>query len=329
MQTKFRLYIFFFIILFGFGLYRMNRSYQNQRLLLAVYHGSSPMAESALRWGADVNHRDSPIAVSARNLLLSTTLISPRKTGKVHLYHDLIHLLLDHGANINHPDPRGYTALDYLVQTGSLHYVKEAVESGAAVNRDLSESGRGTTPLMLAAQARRLPNLFASHHDAYHRIIALLLEQGADVNAEDLNGRTALYYMAGQRRAHATVLLMLEAGARVNPERPDRGPLHLAAMNGRPSVVRELLKHGAKVDHPTGEGFTPAFLAAYANSGHETDGVEVLRILIEAGANLDLEFAGRPPIRESPLAKRALTLSEEKSSRLHLGAESPHKYTHY
>jgi len=299
-------------------------AYQNQRLMLAAHRGSISTAESALRWGAEVNQSDSPIASAARMQLLYRTASDTSESGSGRAYHNLIQLLLHHGAEINNPDHRGYTALDYLVQTGSLQDVKAVVERGADVNSLVEIPGHDPHPLILAASARDNHDPNRSLYD-YNRVIEYLVENGADVNAEDHRGHTALYYVAGQSPGYVNhpllVKLLLAAGAEVNPKRPDFGPLHQAARNGRPSIVRVLLQHGADVNQshrPPGEGgYTPAFMAAYFMEAGEEDRVKVLRLLIDAGAQLDLAVAGKPPIRESPLVQRAMAMTEDQVATLY------------
>ncbi len=58
-------------------------------------------------------------------------------------------------------------------------------------------------------------------------------------------------------------------------------PLHLAADNGHVEVVRELLKHGARLESVNKAGKTPHQLAAY--NGH----VEVMRELLDHGASVE------------------------------------------
>ena len=54
--------------------------------------------------------------------------------------------------------------------------------------------------------------------------------------------------------------------------------LHYAAINGDGELVKYLIKYGADVNKPTGEGSTPLYLAQLGN--HE----EIVNILKQAGA---------------------------------------------
>jgi len=72
------------------------------------------------------------------------------------------------------------------------------IEDGANVNE--ANAGNGWTPLHAAAANGHL------------KMCQTLLEQGADINAQDLAGSTPLHLAAG-RGHHETVSLLLEYGA--------------------------------------------------------------------------------------------------------------------
>lgn len=78
-------------------------------------------------------------------------------------------------------------------------------------------------------------------------VIALLAD-GAEVDARDAYGCTALMWAA--RWGHADIVsILLNAGAGIDAQDSDcMTPLMLAVFHGKPSVVRELLKAGADIN---------------------------------------------------------------------------------
>lgn len=83
----------------------------------------------------------------------------------------------------------------------------------------------------------------AARHGFIH-IVKFLAQKGANVNAKDTSGETAL--VAASKKGHEpTVRVLLEHGADVNVQK-DLALVH-AVCDGSPSMVDLLLKHGAEV----------------------------------------------------------------------------------
>ncbi|HTM13214.1 MAG TPA: ankyrin repeat domain-containing protein [Bryobacteraceae bacterium] len=113
---------------------------------------------------------------------------------------------------------------------------------------------------------------------------ASLIKSGADVNAVQSDGATALHWAAYLNDAETTALL-LRAGAKVDA-RNDLGvtPLALAAQQGGAAVIEQLLKAGAKPNDPVNfvdAGETPLMHAARSGS------VDAVKVLAKAGADLN------------------------------------------
>ena len=96
-------------------------------------------------------------------------------------------------------------------------------------------------------------------------------------------GDAALARAAGLGHAGVAKALIEEAGADPNaPDRYGQTALMAAAGNGRAEVVGVLIKAGADVDAQNMFGWTA--LMAAAGNGH----MDVVVLLVEAGADLDL-----------------------------------------
>ena len=101
-------------------------------------------------------------------------------------------------------------------------------------------------------------------------------------------GEQALHFAAWQDKdAHISVLL--DAGADIDaPGEQGRTPLHYAAMHGCRAAARVLIQRGADKDKLDNARFSPAF---YGIRGREDDGVAIAKMLVEAGAEVDLNLA--------------------------------------
>ena len=112
--------------------------------------------------------------------------------------------------------------------------------------------------------------------------VKALLRNGADVNAAQGDGMTALHW-AAQKGDTELVAMLLSAGASVRATTRLGGytPMHLASQAGHPRVVATLLAAGSPADVRTATGASPLMLAARSGS------VDTATRLIENGADIN------------------------------------------
>jgi ankyrin repeat protein len=124
----------------------------------------------------------------------------------------------------------------------------------------------------------------ALHWAAYRgdaALTELLLKAGARADVANHNGSTPLWLAATSGDA-AVIRALLKAGANANEQLPlGRRPLMLAARSGQVDAVQALLEHGADVNASETERGTTALMQA-ADQGH----ADVLKALIQHGANV-------------------------------------------
>ena len=149
-----------------------------------------------------------------------------------------------------------------------------------------------SAPTILVASATESLVANAAMHEDINTVRALLRE-GADVNAAQGDGMTALHWSALTGDV-ATMEVLLYAGAVVEPTTRLGGytPLHLAAMEGNGDAVTRLLEAGSDGERITDTGVSPLHLAAQAGQ------LASISALISTGANVDVrdEYLERTPL---------------------------------
>jgi hypothetical protein len=135
--------------------------------------------------------------------------------------------------------------------------------------------------------------------------VTLLLERGADINAQDWRKRTPLHLAADH--GHASVVkLLLERDADITAkDAVGWTALHLAAHDGRVSSVTLLLERGADVNGVGRDNCTPLQLVVgavqavvdagdddYDDERHMRNCVECAQLLFRCGATITAEMNG-------------------------------------
>jgi ankyrin repeat protein len=126
------------------------------------------------------------------------------------------------------------------------------------------------------------PQLWTPLHSATYygnlSVVQKLIKYGADISAEDLNGRTP-FHLASEGfflKDRSVLRLLLERGADINTRGKDGStPLHFASRFRSLDVVRLLLDHGADVSTEDNSGRTPL------QAAEQDQNVDVVKILLE------------------------------------------------
>jgi ankyrin repeat protein len=129
-----------------------------------------------------------------RDMQRNTVLIRVAARG----HEGVAKLLLEKGANVNAKGAYGMTPLMWVVSEADIEFAQLLLSYGADVN---ATAKNGITALMFAAgpvyieeKGQYGSTASVSTIGGDEKIVKLLLDNGADVNAKDVNGNTAMFY---------------------------------------------------------------------------------------------------------------------------------------
>jgi len=112
------------------------------------------------------------------------------------------------------------------------------------------------------------------------RDIEGLLAAGAEVDAKDEKGVTALMHASAEGHTQS-VEALLDAGAEVDAQADDGLTALMVVARGKTEIARALLDAGADVNAKAQQGVTPLMVAV------ATGNTEIVRALLDAGADVD------------------------------------------
>ena len=231
----------------------------------------------------------------------------------------VIDALLRAGADANTKNPEGETPLMDVARSGNVAAARRLLEAGADVNA--KEGWGGQSALMWAAarsQADMVKFLASSGADLNARGIVRQWERKVitEPRPKDMNkgGFTPLLYAAREGCVECARHL-IAAGADPDLEDPERiTPLNMALLNLHFEVAAYLIKAGADVDKWDLFGRSPLYMAADVStlpvkgngamavipSEDPVTALDVAKLLLDAGANPNLQLKRRPPYRDVP-----------------------------
>jgi len=287
-------------------------------LWLACYNGSGIMVERLLEAGADPNASSLPAGETALLRCAGTGSLDAVKSLLAHgadvnakekaeqtalmwaleeRHPEVARVLIEHGADVNAISQGGFTPLLFAARQGDVDSGRLLLEKGADLNVRNAYSGRPARPTVAFSEntkglqwfTRRSPEpmdaLSVAINSGREQFAIFLAEQGANTNAVDNRGMTALHYALMQGISDLNNV----------PHDPRSGALDFLFRPNMAELVKVLLDHGANPnariskrlppltnnDQPkiSLTGATPFLLAA------ATGDVKIMKLLLTKGAD--------------------------------------------
>ncbi|CAK8998212.1 Ankyrin-2 (ANK-2) (Ankyrin-B) (Brain ankyrin) (Non-erythroid ankyrin) [Durusdinium trenchii] len=203
---------------------------------------------------------------------------------------EIVKELLAAGATKDVQDNEGHTVLHSAAKEGHAEIVKELLAAGAT--KEIQDNnGKTAADLAWKEGETEIVELLEDPAETLARwtvlkaaekgrldVLKALLEQGADKDLKDDEGKTALYW-AVQKDSMQMVQALLATGAAKDIQTNlGHTALHRAAKKGHVEIVKELLAAGATKEIQDNNGKTAADLAS------DEDHLEVLELLEEPAA---------------------------------------------
>jgi ankyrin repeat protein len=231
-------------------------------LVLALINGHVDVAAALIRSGIDVNMADRVgrtglYAAVDLHTVPASNRPAPRETDDTATSLDVIRMLLDKGANVD------------AALRAQLPYRTKLDRGGD------NALAAGTTPLLRAAKAgdavviKLLVDKGADAKAATRNgVNGIMMAANVATREEDMTGRSKT-----QKDAAETITLLAAAGADINAsDTQGRTALHGAAMWGLSDVVRLLHQKGANINAPDKRGLHPLDAAMGLLAGFGFDG---------------------------------------------------------
>ncbi len=266
-------------------------AFNDRRFYLAMVKKDFPGMDEALARGVEINLQNENLpegtfllhAVRNRNLKLAAYLLSKRadpnlrdlggQTPMALAVGDrtMMKLLFGRGAELDALSAGQLvdeTPLARALRANDIESIKLLLSLGADVNR---RDSTGAPPLMITLL------------NPDRTLLRLLVESGADVNAEVPGEWTTPLMNAVVANDLGAVEFLLEVGADVNGKNV-RGynPLLLAVELADTTIIRRLLDKGADVNLAGYGGTTPLIESVMLNRG-----AEIVRMLLDRGADIN------------------------------------------
>lgn len=168
----------------------------------------------------------------------------------------VLECLLQHGADVNHTDKSGLTALHYACRrTAGTAETAETAERTVRllINHGANANIEGRSPVSVP--------ITLALYAGFLNVAQVLLDGGADPNWVG-NDKDPISHIPARNGNTEWMKLLLDAGADVDGSNPSgTNPLLIASQSGHLSIVKMLVEKGANLRPVDEDGDTPLLLA--------------------------------------------------------------------
>lgn len=254
----------------------------------AIMYGNFEIASLLIDEGADVNAKDYNNNTALHFLL--PFLKIEIENGINQSTFEMAKILIDKGAQVDIESKKGSIPLLHAIFMCEPKLVDLFLSTPVDLNNLLIT--KQATFLHIAVSpfiiSLRLQNF--NKRDYWKRrcsIVQSLIEKGADVNKQAVDGRTALHFAAANGYVKLVKLLLASKGDVNRLSRDGQTGLHCAAFSGSLKLVKLMLESGAEVNVRDKFGSTPLDFGILENEILPCDTVE---LLINYGADIYSPF---------------------------------------
>lgn len=247
-------------------------------------------AKILVKYGADVNALDN----QGNNSLLQAALALENYAGST----DIIDFLIKNGASTKIKNKNGET-LENILTDLMQGYTSDTVKKLDNIFTAIDGNHEKQIKQMLLDYPERLntknesgdtPLLYALRHN--NDLYALgFINSGADLQAIDNDGNTALHLAAQNGYTDCVKALLTQRGDLINqPNNMGDTPLIRAAASDKTEIVEMLISSGANLNHQGAHGLTALHWAAGKNKA------DIVEILVTQGADITISSNHGSPL---------------------------------
>ncbi|HNG94299.1 MAG TPA: ankyrin repeat domain-containing protein [Acidobacteriota bacterium] len=267
-------------------------------LLEAAKAGNAPKVKELLDQGAFIAARDEQTGKTALHLAVASGNVDSIN----HMLYAYRSFTIDKASfqQMKPEDRQGWIngLKDFVLDRDGNTPLVDAIKGGKPEVLQLVLSAGFMTPdLVNLPNNSTNPVLLETVKQGDLNMVRLLIENGANVNATDSLGVTALMHAANMDRVDIASLL-IEKGANVNVKTKSGWPILAGIAEKGPSteIVRLLLEKGANVNEIAPQGATA--LLQNLRSNRQT--MAVLQLMLDKGANVNAaDIGGTTPLHRA------------------------------